>query len=104
MVLSWILESQAIINFHLPAEYVYRFSYKVNQRWRVRQLKRQSIRQIIVPDNDSSDNNYSNESDEELLEIQHQQQQPYEETFHMSIGNQYDSFTSSIDHLNDDIK
>ena len=36
------------------------------------------------------------------IEIQHQQQ-PYEETFHMSIGNQYDSFTSSIDHLNDDI-
>ena len=82
---------------------MYRFSYKVKQRRRVRQLKHHSVRQIVVPDNDSSHNNYSNESDEELLEIQYQQQQPYEETFHMSIDNQYDSFTSSIDHLNDDI-
>ncbi|CAF1956992.1 unnamed protein product [Rotaria magnacalcarata] len=82
---------------------MYRFSYKVNQRRRIRQLKRQSIKQIIVSNNESCDNDYNGESNEELLQTQHQQQQPYEETSYMSINNQNDLFPSNIYHLDDDI-
>ncbi|CAF2096533.1 unnamed protein product [Rotaria magnacalcarata] len=82
---------------------MYRFSYKVNQRRRIRQLKRQSIKQIIVSNNESCDSDYNGESNEELLQTQHQQQQPYEETSYMSINNQNDLFPSNIYHLDDDI-
>lgn len=80
---------------------MYRFSNKVNQRRIIRQLKRQSIRKIIVPDSDSSDDYYNNKSNEKLLETQ--LQQSYEEISHMSISNQFDSFTTSANHWDDDI-
>ncbi|CAF3583510.1 unnamed protein product [Rotaria socialis] len=41
---------------------MYQFPNKVNQRRRIRQLKRQSVRQIIVPNNDFAGINHSNES------------------------------------------
>ncbi|CAF4804228.1 unnamed protein product [Rotaria magnacalcarata] len=67
---------------------MYRFSYKVNQRRRIRQFKRQSFKQIIISNSESCDNDYSGESNDEPLHTQHQQQQPYEETSYMSINNQ----------------
>ncbi|CAF2164110.1 unnamed protein product [Rotaria magnacalcarata] len=82
---------------------MYRFSYKVNQRRRIRQFKRQSFKQIIISNSESCDNDYSGESKDEPLHTQHQQQQPYEETSYMSINNQNDSFQSNIYHLDDDI-
>ena len=69
----------------------------------IRQLRRQSVRQIIVPDNDSSSNNYSNQSNDELIETGHQEQQSYVETSYVSINVQYESFETNIDYLNDDI-
>ncbi|CAF1994019.1 unnamed protein product [Rotaria magnacalcarata] len=41
---------------------MYQFPNKVNQRRRIRQLKRQSVHQIIDSNNDFADINYSNES------------------------------------------
>ncbi|CAF3017892.1 unnamed protein product [Rotaria sp. Silwood2] len=81
---------------------MYRFSYKVNQRRCIRRIKRQSIHKIIVPNSESSDNSYFSESQEDLLETHYQEQQPYEQTSLMSISNEYDSFVTSIDHLDDD--
>ncbi|CAF3309453.1 unnamed protein product [Rotaria sp. Silwood2] len=82
---------------------MYRFSYKVNQRRCIRRIKRQSVHKIIVPDSESSDNSHFSESKEDLLETHHQEQQPYEQISHMSISNEYDSFETSVDHLDDDI-
>jgi len=38
---------------------MYRFSYKVNKRCRIRKIKRQFVRHLIARDNNSSANKFS---------------------------------------------
>lgn len=79
-----------------------RFSYKVNQRRRIRQLKRQSAREIIAPVNDSSSSTCSDETDKSPLRTSHQQQESHEKILDMSISNQYESLAFNCNQFNND--
>jgi hypothetical protein len=47
---------------------MYHFSYNVNKRRRLRHIKRQCIRQLIVRRADSSDDDFDDESNEQPLQ------------------------------------
>ncbi|CAF1569579.1 unnamed protein product, partial [Rotaria magnacalcarata] len=82
---------------------MYRFSYKVNQRRRIRQIKRQSARYLIASDNNSSDDNCSDDNNEQLLQVHGERQELHEEISPMVINNEYVSFSSCVNDNDDDI-
>ncbi|CAF2156728.1 unnamed protein product [Rotaria magnacalcarata] len=81
---------------------MYRFSRKVNQRRRIRQIQRQLVRHIIVPDNELSDDNSSESNSEQFIQMHDQEEESYEETFRTTINNNFVSFPSCINHLDQD--
>ncbi|CAF3955885.1 unnamed protein product, partial [Rotaria magnacalcarata] len=81
---------------------MYRFSYKVNQRRRIRQIKRQSARYLIASDNNSSDDNCSDDNNEQLLQVHGERQELHEEISPMVINNEYVSFSSCVNDNDDD--
>ncbi|CAF1433030.1 unnamed protein product [Rotaria sordida] len=82
---------------------MYRFSYKVNQKRRIRQIKRQSVRHIIAPDNNSSDDNFSDDNNEQLLQARDDEQQLREERSPMAINNDSIAYPSCPNYIDDDI-
>ena len=62
----------------LLQDLVYRFSYKVNKRRRNRELKRQSIYQLIAPHHSPLNDNSSDDKNEHCLQEQNIEQEKLE--------------------------
>ncbi|CAF3290053.1 unnamed protein product [Rotaria sp. Silwood2] len=81
---------------------MYHFSHKVNKRRRVRQIKRQAVRQLIVGENSSDDccvDNYS----EQFSVTYDQQQQINVEKCSMIINNEPLPFSASANTADDNV-
>jgi hypothetical protein len=87
--------SKDLIRFLLAP--MYHFSYNVNKRRRLRHIKRQCIRQLIIPRTDSSDDDFDNESNEQTL----QQSQNFEPMSSTAIDIDHLSSRSLTDYVED---
>jgi len=81
---------------------MYKYSYKVNKQRHTRQIKRQSIRQLIISHDHSSDENSINDIDDQSFQFQHQQQQCDQKDLSTTINNTCISSTPDIDYIDEE--
>ena len=86
----------------LLQDLMYRFSYKVNKRRRNRELKRQSIYQLIAPHHSPFNDNSGDDKNEHCLQEQNIEQEKLESTFDKKNDDNYMSSTSHNVYVEDD--